>query len=282
MRFIHEWIPTARKLHQTTEGAHPPDCPQCDHDDETVEHFIKCLTNEQNNIQNELYRTIDDHCQRNNIDPTLKRIFLLGLRLNPNDIQLQDFERRYHNLIIEQGKLGWKQLYYGRVTYEWINLQEQYLRTSNDTESNTNWLSGIFVDIWKSLHQRWRLRCETATNNKPDDDDNPETNLDQHIKEEVSRLYALQDLIPPHQQYIFHHSISQLLRKPIPIIKQWITCNKEFIKSLEHNADIPLPHQSQQTPDSQPTPSPPTSPRPPQHNTSHNSNNLLNLHNPCH
>ena len=167
---------------------------------------------------------------------------------------------------------------YGKYTYDWLQLQEQYLDSLADTDTNLNWLSRAIVIIWTSLHQRWRLRCNNATTDTGTEEENIESNIDQHIKEEAARLYALQHTIPARHQYIFHQRIDQFLRKPIPIIKQWLTCNKRFILSLQQEDDDDDEIIIEEPP-------PPTQSQSPNTisntTTLHTNNTSLNIHNPC-
>ena len=180
------------------------------------------------------------------------------MKLQPNLINKRNFERKYYNLIDDQTKLGWKQIYYGRFTYEWISLQETHLLLNRDKETNLNWISGALVEIWTHLHRRWRLRCDTATETRNQE----ETISTEHIKEEAAYLYALSDQIPVHARDIFKPSIDQLLRKPPHIIKQWITCNKTYILSLiPDDSDTSTTHsqtESQHEPVEQPEDNTPT------------------------
>ena len=140
-----------------------------------------------------------------------------------------------HDLITLQTRAGWNQLYFGRFTIEWINQQEDYSLSQGHKDRSEEWMTGLILIIFKRMHERWKLRCTTAHEDNPNNESQRHTQL----KNEITQLFDLKHLMPPHTHHIFYPPLQTLLLQPIPSLQTWIECNKSFINTIltqhQHN-----------------------------------------------
>ena len=150
-------------------------------------------------------------------------------------IHKRDFPKHLHDLITLQTRAGWNQLYFGRFTIEWINQQEDYSLSQGHKDRSEEWLTGLIIIIFKRMHERWKLRCTTAHEDNP----NHESQRHTQLKNEITQLFDLKHLMPPHTHHIFSPPLQTLLLQPIPSLQTWIECNKSFINTIltqhQHN-----------------------------------------------
>jgi hypothetical protein len=66
------------------------------------------------------------------------------------------------DLITEQGKIGWEQIFYGRFSKLWDRYQRKYLLENSIKETKVNngpqWLSRVMTVIWREVHEEWTKR----------------------------------------------------------------------------------------------------------------------------
>ena len=205
---------------------------------ETRDHFITCHTPAQLALHKKMLTKIQDHCNKFSCHPDIHRLLQLGLQHFPTPPILKtDFPKHLHDIIILQKRIGWKQLYFGRLAIEWLNQQEDYYLSQGLPDKSEDWMIGIIIIIFTSLHERWKLRCNTAH----DDSDNKTTQRQMQIRNQAIHLYELQDQLPPHTHHIFSTPIHILLQQPINSVKLWIDCNKQFIRTMLANNKQQLP-----------------------------------------
>jgi hypothetical protein len=144
---IHGWLPT---------NGHPGDnepttkiCPQCNQENETNLHFLKCPRDRQ--LWAEKYRTKNTRPVEPPIHQVLVNTITNIMMNNPVALPIE-----YENIRESQEEIGWNQLLYGRWTKQWT---DTYNRETNTTDG-TQWASNHIKCIWRHIHQRWRERCD--------------------------------------------------------------------------------------------------------------------------
>ena len=76
---------------------------------------------------------------------------------NPND--------EFSNAINQQTSIGWRQLFNGRLSIEWSDLQDHRLASQpnhNDKRTGTTWAVGVISVIWKQWLILWETRNGTV------------------------------------------------------------------------------------------------------------------------
>lgn len=57
----------------------------------------------------------------------------------------------YQQLIQEQEEIGWDQLYHGRWSLQWAEMQEK-----KKVNSGENWICNVIWTIWIENHKLWK------------------------------------------------------------------------------------------------------------------------------
>ena len=96
-------------------------------------------------------------------DPILQTILLAGLHawqrkqvLIPSHYPVQ-----YRKLIAQQNRIGWRQLFNGRVSRQWSTLQQAHLRKNSlltSRQSGPLWTVSVITSLWTSWHTIWEDR----------------------------------------------------------------------------------------------------------------------------
>ena len=110
-----------------------------------------------------------------------------------------------------------------------------YSLSQGNKDRSEEWMTGLIIIIFKRMHERWKLQCTTAHEDNP----NHESQRHTQLKNEITQLFDLKHLMPPHTHHIFSPPLQTLLLQPIPSLQTWIECNKSFINTIltqhQHN-----------------------------------------------
>jgi len=141
----------------------------------------------------------------------------LGLQATRTDTQypniIQEAPATLQGAIQHQARLGWDQLYYGRITKEWANAIDAMHPDLIST--GTQVMSQITRTIWTAILEQWKVR-----NN----------HLHQHVAElglpnycqVITMLYEQQHQLPPAaQEALYQQLLEVLLDQPTPRLQIW-------------------------------------------------------------
>jgi len=159
---------------------------------------------------------------KHNLNPHLFQMLWLGMQtldqLTDHTIDL--YPPEYHPIFQSQSQIGWKQIYYGRFSKEWIH----FASNNYPKIDATNLYAKVLQIIWEHVLALWTSRnhdnAQTVEHFPPD------------MLSKIDGIYASRDRLPPHtQQIIFKLSKEELLTKPKQYIQSWINHSKTFIRN---------------------------------------------------
>jgi len=224
-KFLHDWLPLKGAKH-TASPTNSPLCPQCLREDETVWHFFECTHADRahrfRNLQADLHAL---HTQ-SNVDPHMFQLLwqgLLAIRTDtPIEDQYESYPAPFQPLFQAQAKIGWDQLYYGRISTLWAH----YLTTSSQYKTNGNvFYAQVTGIIWKYIFDCWKQRNQHLHSPETVPPDYPVL-VDQvrQIIETSNNDPALASMAPT-------HTADQILQRPIPMIRSWAWCRAQHMQN---------------------------------------------------
>jgi hypothetical protein len=106
---------------------------------------------------------------RNNSSPLLSSLLLAGVRTwfeSDSDIQLQPeaFHPFLCTIISQQNKIGWGQIFLGRLSVSWSSHQNGYLLGNTDgapeeiQRRSLLWQVNLIKFVWERWYALWKLR----------------------------------------------------------------------------------------------------------------------------
>jgi len=219
-KIIHEWIPT-----RVSPGNQPTEesdrlCPSCHRHQETPEHLIRCEAPSRRKIRLKLQIKLQSIFTKYLLDPHLYQMWWLGLITldDPTTHSRAMYPTQFHPIFDNQSKIGWKQLYYGRITKQW----NHYLSQHHPTIDAIKVLSQIQHATWSTTLELWEAR-----NN---DNAIATANFPPHMLSDLKGIFAIRDRLPQHtQDQIFKYTQEELLTKSKQYIQSWIINSQRFI-----------------------------------------------------
>ncbi len=146
----------------------------------------------------------------------------------PSIVPNTEDDRMIQNITQQQQHLGWKQLYYGRITEAWA----QGITASQDNIKGIVFYSRVMILIWRVVVEQWTLRNSHLHPSSTTMDDRTQLAYIVHqIIQEAQNDPELQDLVSA-----FDHEV--LLRKSIKHIRHWITNSKNHMMAHQKAATI--------------------------------------------
>jgi len=92
----------------------------------------------------------------------------------------------------QQEQLGWKKMYYGRITSAWANS----ITTSQQTIKGVVFYSRVIILVWKAVVEQWTLyNKHLHPPNAAMEDCTQLTQMVYHILQETQADPALQDMV---------------------------------------------------------------------------------------
>ena len=105
-------------------------------ENETNDHFLTCNHNTYRIAGKEDVEAWYEHSKEINLEPILSYYILQVLMdwksfVRQTDIDFCD--NKYKKLCREQHRIGWHQLFYGRITNTWVDIQNDYTQDGDST-----------------------------------------------------------------------------------------------------------------------------------------------------
>jgi hypothetical protein len=143
---------------------------------------------------------------------------------------------RLHALCSEQESIGWKQLFLGRLSKKWVDLQTAFIHNSSLAPNYCNhgtplWLKQIIHFIWSECRKLWSL----VLRNEARHDKHEEAQLARRYEQcrrETEWLYGFKDeCIAAHHAGIFHNTLQEhyCIERTKRQLRTWIHCHKKAI-----------------------------------------------------
>ncbi len=224
-KVMHAWLPL-NASHQASTATQVRTCPSCRMEDETVDHFFACHHHDRQQIWKNLHEQLHQHQIKQSVSNTFHDLLSLGLYLGRGESTLITFHHAPHDIIQlyrSQEQLGWRQLYYGRVSPAWI----QGLQTHHPQINGTLYYARCVTLIWQATIQVWKLRNQ---HQHPGSYTQEDRSL---LEAEVHRIFHEAQQDPLLQDMIANTTPEQILSRPTCQVRQWALNSKNHIRA--HN-----------------------------------------------
>ena len=230
-KILTRWLPTGKRIEKY--GATATACHRCG-DDETVDHLFQCPANKK--WANDFLTRLEKFLQDNNTELDMQKALIAGIQnwLSPGiDQQRAPFAMKEHMRL--QREIGWNLTFCGLFDENWCCIQEQHLYMQDNSETGMVWSVKLCIWMIREAWQAWQSRNEEV--HKPDDG---KSKAEMAIHEQIRKLYELRDDIGHHDRVILDEPIEDKLRRPFPVLQQWVRntvpainrCISDFQKKL--------------------------------------------------
>jgi len=199
---------TNGKLPLRASKAHPhlgsTLCPSCQCEPENKRHFLQCAHQEHTANFAALKTNLTTLVQKIGLHPCIATTLWLGLRTARNGSNypdvIPDLPHPLQGAIQKQSRLGWDQLFYGRITTAWATAIDEMHPELKLT--GTQVMTQIIRTIWDSMLEQRKLRNNHLHQNA--------ARLDlPNYQQAIATLYEQRNLTNSPQQHKRHYTDSR-------------------------------------------------------------------------
>jgi len=218
------------KLPLQTSKAHPHHgstlCPSCQRDNEDREHFLTCLHPTRKTLFNDLKRQLTSLTQNFRLHPCLHTAIWLGLvstrHGTPYPDVNEDVLEPLQPPIKWQSRLGWEQVYQGRMTTHWAQAVD--IMHPELPMNGMQVMTKIQIILWNYILAIWKQRNDHLHHNV-DQLDRP------NYQQAVTTLYEQRHLLPPTaQQALYRQPLETMLELPTIRLQTWTTRGYDYFQ----------------------------------------------------
>ena len=222
-KLVHDLLPTNHFVHQFIEGRKST-CPSCTCDHEDRDHVLRCKHPARKRWRTQCLVNIRKITDTQDTKPYLQTILLDGLTewLEGRTISAAVYPPQYGHLIHQQTAIGWRQMFNGRLSAEWANLQDDHLhanKLASKTRSGTLWTTNIITAIWAQFEVIWKLRNEVIHGH---DSHSRGLIRRQTAEFQLKSIYDRRAEYLPRDRKVLFESIDQHLQLPTTAILNWV------------------------------------------------------------
>jgi len=221
--FIHEKLPLRSSKFHPHIGS--PLCPSCRRDPETKWHFLQCQHPERSQLFRQLKANLTAFSIKQNLHPSILTAYWLGLvsirqsTAYPTD--LHELPPVLQTTIHHQTRLGWQQLFYGRLTRHWATAID-YLNPQL-AASGTRIMTKFLQTVWAYILATWKIRnrhlhSDAGELSRPD------------YQQAVRTIYEQRDQLDPDAQAaLFRRPLQEMLELPPVTLSPWIARAHQYM-----------------------------------------------------
>jgi len=156
VKFIHEWLPLQDHYHVKSLSAEQL-CPSCQGMTETAQHFLACPHINFQQIWKDLHQELQKHAFCHNLDHLLHDLLAHGLcqgHQSTETFSITQAIQNYPQVYTNQQSLGWKQLFYGQYSTQWIDS----CTAQHPHINSTHYYAKCLTLMWKAVLDIWTIQ----------------------------------------------------------------------------------------------------------------------------
>jgi hypothetical protein len=204
-KLIHDILPTNDNVSQWKPLCLEK-CPSCPHPREDRDHVLRCPHPSQMEWRQKFLINLQTTCDKLHTRPNLQMILLTALEawFTNTPADFSKYPTQYSHLIRQQTQICWRQLFNGRLSMEWSQLQDEYLHQQglhNKKTTGLLWAMSILSKIWEEWTLIWTIRNQVIHGH------DQTSRLNIQCLEAETELCAIYDdrklLLPADQDHLF-------------------------------------------------------------------------------
>ena len=168
---------------------------------------------------------MSDEMRKRNTDLALMTILVKGIKAWRNHIpfNVTNLEPCHRELVQEQDNTGWRQIFNGRWSTKWAQLQERHDKETGSC--NPNWEKQTLTLIWNHWEKVWKIRNDIQHGENPEDEVKMRT---ENAKAELKSIHDNRKLYKWHQ--IRNTCVRHMNSMKLHQIKNWLQYYRGLFK----------------------------------------------------
>ena len=241
-KLVHGILPTCKNIHRSDPLRNK--CPLCHTAVEDWNHILKCPHESRVTWRTQVVKTVAEKCDSLSTRPLLKAVLsdaLMGWLQHATDdysLNFRNYPADVHRLIQQQNELGWQQLFLGRFSNEWSDLQDNFYaqkaaeneHTKQKTKKQTGhrWQVALIGLLWDQWWVVWESRNKDLHGADARSRAQVET---REVQRKLRELYDLKARLSTGVQALLFNDVTEHYDRPNWVNKNWIAIHEPVIKA---------------------------------------------------
>ncbi|KAI2490364.1 hypothetical protein MHU86_24204 [Fragilaria crotonensis] len=241
-KLVHGILPTGKQVHRRDPTRNK--CPLCHTTEEDWSHIIKCPHESRRAWRVQVIPTVEAKCKSLQTRPLLTRVLsdaLTGWFNHVNDdytLNSQQYPTEVHQLIRQQNEIGWHQLFLGRFSNEWSDVQDIYyaqkdaeaVHNKKKKKKNTGqrWQVHIIGLLWDQWWALWESRNRDLHGEDARSRAQAET---REVHRTLRELYDYRARLSTEVQNLMYADVTEHFGRPLWVNKNWIAVHEPLIRA---------------------------------------------------
>jgi len=222
--FIHDKLPLRSSKFHPHLGSTL--CPSCRREPEDYWHFLECHQTDRSKLFENLKRNLRDISNKHQLHPSILTVFWLGLIAIRNDTPYPDIQEdlppSLRMVYSDQTRIGWDQLYHGRLANTWATAIDQL----NPSLPTTGQQITIYMiqAVWNYILESWGLR------NQHLHQDGGQLSMPNYQQAVTNLCECRQQFPPTTQEALFRRPLQEMLQLPPAALRTWLERSHLYVK----------------------------------------------------
>ena len=221
VKWTSDFCGTGKNLQRWKEQSHSA-CPTCGQDQEDTHHILTCPHPQPTQQWHSSLQNLKRSLSRLSTAPDIINLILENLmawrqsRPPPHYDGPQPFLQETQ---LHQTEIGWHSFVRGFVSHKWAKPQDCHYKHIGSKKTGKRWVSALIKKLWQVSWDMWRFRNGVLHTQSPTATTNFTFLLTSTIIAEKNHGHRL---LPPKCTYLFHSTLTTLLRSSINNKKLWV------------------------------------------------------------
>jgi hypothetical protein len=228
VKLCNDLTPCGSELHRR-DSEHNPACVLCGAE-ETQCHILRCTHDTRINWRRAFVKEVRTSLRKSGTDDGFIDCFASCLSewLQEGCVTQHKYPMKYHLAIHMQSLIGWRQVFAGKLSQEWlVALQQPDNSTPVGRDQATNWISSLIQRIIRSTYTLWELRNEDVHGHTEHEKKVKER--ERYIKS-IIRLHHDKNLARPSDEFLFVEDVDTFVSDSTTRkLKNWIATYRPAI-----------------------------------------------------
>ena len=232
-KLVHDCLPTHAQANRFDSGHRQ--CPVCDSTQEDRDHILRCPSPSRAAWRSRFWQAIEKFHQQFDTHPLLRAVFrdALGAWFQSPDSEVVSsilYPAEVRELILQQNKIGWRQIFNGRFGYEWSRLQSNHYRRrkpNSDRMTGDKWQKKFQQTIWSQWYELWVQRNEDVHGH---DARTRRTAEQREVNQQLTEIYDSRAHLEPQVQQLLQNDLVTHRQQPTWVKRNWLNMTRPIIR----------------------------------------------------
>ena len=235
-KLVHECLPTYSQLNKYDGGARL--CPACHAMPETRDHILRCRHPSRQSWRRELMTALEEYFQQTDTYAPIRSLLRDALSAwfaSEDDVEITPvlYPQELRRLVLQQNKIGWRQLFNGRFGENWCVIQDAYCQRPENqakkmrNQSGLRWQTRLIGLLWDHWWRVWQLRNQDVHGN---DKVTREQAARREVDTQLRALYESRYDMEPSVQQILETDVEQHVQRPVWLNRNWLAIHAPIVR----------------------------------------------------